>query len=167
MPEIGRIQSTNFQSLLTELGITRNNIPFALRSEVTPVVLVGGTVSFLAAPTPAYRVQDIFTAGAQIAPAANVVLADTGPLPQGTYTVVVWVSLGEGNTLAFQWRNAANAANLWIQEFAVGGPVGVFFNVNTFVRRFDVPNDNERFRVLNLSAGAAGVGYQVTILARV
>ncbi len=77
MPSIGRIQSTNFQALLDTLGITRNNIPFDLRSEVSPVVLVGGTVSFIAPPTPPYGVTDIFTAGELIAPAAATTLADT------------------------------------------------------------------------------------------
>ena len=166
MPEIGRIQSTNFQSLLTELGITRNNIPFGLQSEVLPVVLVGGTVSFLAAPTPPYRVQDIFTAGVQVAPAANFVLADTGPLLVGAYSVDSWVQLGEGNTFVFEWRDAANAANLWTMQFSLAGPAGTYFNINSFQRRLEIANDNERFRILNLTAGTAGISYQASILAR-
>ena len=164
MPEIGRIQSTNFQALLTELGIVRSNIPFALRSEVTPVVLVGGTVSFLASPTPAYRVQDVFTAGTQLVPPVDTNLADTGPLPIGAYSVKVFFFANESASLVFQWRDAANAANLYVQEF-VTGPAGEPRTL-IFDLRFDVANDNERFRMQNRVVGGVGSRYQATILAR-
>jgi len=163
LPEIGRIQSTNFQSLLTELGITRNNIPFALRSEVTPVVLVGGTVSFVAAPTPAYNVTDIFTLGPTTAPAINTVLADTGPLPIGAYTVQVVVAVEEANTIEFSWRDAPNTADL--RQIRLPTATGQFTIV--FQTRLNVQNDNERFRVLNLVAGGVGIPYQVTIFAKI
>jgi len=163
LPEIGRIQSTNFQSLLTELGITRNNIPFALRSEVTPVVLVGGTVSFLASPTPAYRVVDVFTAGPQTAPAAGFILATTGPLPIGAYTLKMVIMSGERNEYAFQWRNAANSADLASQLFASTAEARII----VFENRFDVQNDNERFQVLMNAVGSAGIVFQATIYARV
>ncbi len=165
MPEIGRIQSTNFQSLLTELGITRNQIPFALRSEVMPVVLVGGTVSFIASPTPAYAVTDIFTAGVQTAPAAGFVLADTGPLPGGTYAVQAILAPGEANRLDFQWRDAGNALNLWTMSVHIGDATQVRLVVYNF--RLNVLNDNERFRVLNNSAGNVGIEYQASILAKI
>ena len=166
MPEIGRIQSTNFQSLLTELGITRNNIPFALRSEVTPVVLVGGTVSFVAPPTPAYRVQDIFTAGLLTNPAAGVVLADTGPLPLGGYFLQVFMHVGGGgapqaHASDLEWRDAANAANLFSQRVNIA-----LEDNNIFAVRFNIENDNERFRVLNVAAPGVGITVQVTIMAK-
>ncbi len=165
MPEIGRIQSTTFQSLLTELGITRNNIPFALRSEVTPVVLVGGTVSFIAPPTPAYRVTDVFTVGEVVAPVAGTILADTGPLPIGTYGLQVDVLHAEATTIrsdfAFEWRNAANSANLVALRWEFEAT-----QLNTFLIRLNVENDNERFRLLNVTAGNVGVVYQGTIFAR-
>ncbi len=160
MPEIGRIQSTNFQSLLTELGITRNNIPFALRSEVTPVVLVGGTVSFVAAATPPYKITEIFSAGQLNAPAANTVMADTGQLPIGAYTVIMTVVGAVVDFWEFQWRNAANAANLVIHAFAV--PQDTPF---TFEVRLDIQTPNERFRVVK---PGAGVGlYQATLFAKI
>ena len=167
MPEIGRIQSTNFQSLLTELGITRNNIPFALRSEVTPVVLVGGTVSFVASPTPAYAVTDIFTIGVSVAPIIATVLADTGPLPIGAYTMTLVLNADEAAFYEIAWRNAANTANLWVQELnnmlgAAGGPSSV-----QMIVRLNVENDNERFRVLNVVAGGVGARYQASIMAKV
>jgi len=163
LPEIGRIQSTNFQSLLTELGITRNNIPFALRSEVTPVVLVGGTVSFLASPTPAYRVVDVFSAGEQVAPVIGFVMADTGPLPIGAYAVQIIGMAGDRNEYAFEWRDAANATNLASQLLASTVEARVY----QFQARFEVQNDNERFRVIMDQAGTAAVTYQVTLYARV
>jgi len=162
LPEIGRIQSTNFQSLLTELGITRNNIPFALRSEVTPVVLVGGTVSFLASPTPPYGVVDIFSAGVITNPAAGFALADTGPLPIGAYSVQILMSIGENALLNFAWRDAANATDLVAHAFRPGDT-----NPRTlqFSTRLNIANDNERFRVTAAALGAAN--YQVTILAKI
>ena len=161
MPEIGRIQSTNFQSLLTELGITRNNIPFALRSEVTPVVLVGGTVSFIAAPTPAYRVVDVFSAGLLTAPGAGTVMADTGPLPIGAYSLEIWMQAQTFNTFDLQWRNALNTANLVIHRFPVIASENEFVSI-----RFDVQNDNERFRLVLTIAGGVGEDFQGTIAAR-
>ena len=162
MPEIGKIQSTNFQSLLTELGITRNDIPFALRNEVVPAVLVGGTVSFVAAPTPPYRVPDVFTEGEQVAPAAATVLADTGPLPVGVYSVVMVMSAGESNRFDIQWRNAGNSANLAQIRIRI-----VTQGIFTFTSRFNVENDNERFRILNVAAGTVAIDYNATILARI
>ena len=162
MPEIGRIQSTNFQSLLTELGITRNNIPFALRSEVTPVVLVGGTVSFIAAPTPAYGVTTVFTTGIQTNPAAGTVLADTGPLPIGAYSLLLILYQEAFNTLMdFEWRDAPNAANLYTFRTHVA------LEVQTLSMRFNILNDNERFRISNTAAPGAGVDMQATIMASI
>lgn len=165
MPEIGRIQSTNFQALLTELGITRSNIPFALRSEVTPVVLVGGTVSFLASPTPAYAVTDFFSVGVVSAPAVNTVLADTGPLPVGPYTILVNIYVEEVSVFEFQWRNAGNSADLVNQRLRVAeSAVGGFI---TWPIRLTVENASERFRVINAQVGGVGVGFQVGIFARI
>jgi len=163
LPEIGRIQSTNFQSLLTDLGITRNNIPFGLQSEVMPVVLVGGTVSFVAAPIPAYDVNDIFSLGPTTAPAVNTVLADTGPLPIGAYTVQVVVGIEELQSVELQWRDAPNTANLRLWRL----PTSSTQFTHVFNTRLNVQNDAERFRVLNLVAGGVGIAYQVVILAKV
>ena len=165
MPSIGRIQSTNFQSLLTELGITRNNIPFDLRSEVSPVVLVGGTVSFVAAPTPPYQITDIFTAGPITSPALGQIFADTGPLPVGTYTVTVWVSGTQVIQMGFEWRNAGNTADLWTQQIAIAGIQSTPFHA--MVVRLDVQTADERFRVTALSTGTVGAIFQGSILAKI
>lgn len=163
MPEIGRIQSTNFQALLSSLGIVRNDVPFALRSEVTPVVLVGGTVSFVAAPTPSYALVEWFTAGEQVAPGAGTVLADTGQLPVGSYTVKMMVYCQEPAEWHFQWRNAANSADLRSQIYRTASDFVVV--VDNF--RLSIETANERFRVVNLIAGGAGLKYQASIFAKV
>ena len=140
-------------------------MPFALRSEVTPVVLVGGTVSFVAAPTPAYGVTDVFSNGIITAPAAGVVLADTGQLPVGAYSVQMLYFLELGSMIIeFQWRDAANAANLIAHRFT--SVVGTTTNVD-FSTRLDVVNPNERFRVVTILAGGAGEDSQATILAKI
>lgn len=164
MPNIGLIQSTNFQSLLTELGITRNNIPFNLDSQVQPVVLVGGTVSFLAAPTPAYTVTDIHTSGLLVAPGAFTSLADTGPLDIGAYSLQVFISIGEANGIEFRWRNVADTADLWNHRFMF---IGAELTTFQFIVRLNVENDGEAFRVQNVVAGNVGIEYQATILKKV
>ncbi len=161
MPRNGRIQSTNFQKLLIDLGITRNEIPFELRSEVTPVVLVGGTVSFIASPSTAYRVQDIFTAGGVTAPAINSILADTLQLPEGAYTLKIVMVADENHDMAIQWRDAANTVNLWQQRF-----LGLALTPIVVDVRFEILNADERVRVSNLTAGAPATTYQASILAR-
>lgn len=164
MPSVGRIQATDFQALLQQLGVNPNNIPFDLRSEVTPVVLVGGTVSFVAAPTPAYQVADAFTAGVQVAPAAGFVMADTGPLPEGAYTVTLVMTGTQQLRYGFQWRDAANAVNLWSQEFRIENATQLTLQ---FLIRLNLLTANERFRLIAVAAGTAAEQYQATILARI
>ncbi len=162
MPEIGRIQATNFQELLTRLGITRNNIPFVLRSEVSPVVLVGGEVTFTAALTPGYRVTDIFSTGVFVAPAASTVLGDTGPLPRGDYRVQIIIAAQEGNLFDIEWRNVDNTVTLVGIRVITSNEARTL----TWETRLSIANDNERFRVSNVSAGNVGIIYSVDILAR-
>ena len=126
---------------------------------------MGGTVSFLASPTPPYSVTDIFTAGVVVAPVANTVLADTGPLPVGAYSIQVFISAGEGNRYLFQWRNAANSADLWTQNMRDAPNADP--RLIEFSTRLNILNDNERFRVLNGIVGTAAVEYQASILAKV
>ena len=161
MPRIGNIQTTNFPALLERMGINRNQIPFELRNEVIPVALIDSSVDFLASPSPAYRVPDVFTEGEQVAPGAGTVLADTGPLPVGAYSVVMVMSAGESNRFDIQWRDAANGANLSQIR------VRMVTNTFTFTSRFNVENENERFRILNVAAGTVAIDYNATILARI
>ncbi len=162
MPEIGKIQSTNFQALLTRLGITRNQVPFALQSEVVPAVLVGGEVEFVVVPPPAYEVTDVFTAGQLTNPAGGTILADTGPLPRGPYNLNIFISAAENNVYTFELRNAADAADLWTQ--LIGSIERQLTNLQL---RIFVANDNERFRIRTFGGSNVGIVYQATIMARI
>ncbi len=159
---IGVIQIPGkFDSLLRDLGVNRPTQPFVLDGDVVPVILVDSGVAFTAAPTPAYRVQDVFTAGVQVNPAAGAILADTGQLPLGIYSLQVFIDAREQNSYTFEWRDAANAVNLWVQTLGALDDQGLIFSV-----RISVDNDNERFRVR--TGAASGVfNYQATILARI
>jgi len=161
LPEIGVIQKPGlFEDILRRLGVNRPTRPFTLDGNILPVILVDSGVSFVAAPTPAFGVVDIFSAGVLINPAAATVLADTGPLPVGSYTVQVVFSIGEAARLDFEWRDAPNAANLVTHAFRNGTALSSL----QFSTRLEVANANERFRVINPALGAAS--YQVTILAK-
>jgi len=165
---IGVVQKPGlFEDLLVRLGVNRPGQPFMLDGDIVPVVLVESGVAFVAAPTPAYGVTDIFTIGTQVTPAIGTNLADTGPLPVGDYTVKVIFYSNSFGSIQFQWRDAPNTASLWQMELqnshGVGGSPAQF--VMDF--RIRVENANERFRVLTLSASAAGQRYQASILARI
>jgi len=161
LPEIGVIQKPGlFEDILRRLGVNRPTRPFTLDGNILPVILVDSGVSFVAAPTPAYGVVDIFSAGVITNPAAGAVMADTGPLPVGSYTVQVLFSIGEAAIEDFEWRDAANAATLVSHSFRNGTALGTL----EFSTRLEVANANERFRVINPNLGAAN--YQVTILAK-
>ena len=88
---------------------------------VQPVYIVssrGGALDVTAEPN-IFGSAEIFSSTDAGALAANLILADTGQLPAGTYDVkaiVSWVTnaapAGATGTFDFQHRNAANAANL-------------------------------------------------------
>ena len=131
MPRIGIVQTTNFPDLLSRMGINRNQIPFELRSEVTPVALVDSGVAFVASPSPAYRVTDVFTTGRQTNPGAGTVLADTGQLTAGSFTLKVILFSDQLNqAFDFEWRDAANAANLYTTRLRVQGDAIAVFELS-------------------------------------
>ena len=88
---------------------------------IRPVYIVsarGGALNVTAEPN-IFTSSEIFSSVDAGALAANLILADTGALPAGTYDVKVivsWVTnaapAGATGTFDFQHRNAANAANL-------------------------------------------------------
>src|SRR5438876_11576019 len=87
---------------------------------VLPVALVDTSVAINALQVlPAFG--SPASGGELVAPAANTRLADTGALAAGTYTFTVWVGASEGNTgLRIRRRNAADAADIWLQRFGSG-----------------------------------------------
>ena len=123
---------------------------------------MGGTVSFIAPPTPAYRVTDIFSAGQQTNPAIGTVLADTGPLPVGAYSLQLDFNASEVNNLDLEWRDSPNAATLASVRFR-----NVPDENYRFFARFDVLNASERFRFITISGSNPGALYVATILARI
>ena len=159
---IGVIQIPGrFESILRRLGVNRPTQPFMIDGDVTPVVLVDSGVEFTAAPLPPYGVTDIFTAGVVVQPAVNAILADTGPLPIGSY-ILKWIAIAEEPfQYRFEWRDAPNAANLWSQF--IRSPTN---NLLQFESRFLVENANERFRIINLALGAININHQSSILAK-
>ena len=162
MPEIGVVQKPGlFEDLLRRLGVNRPMRPFTLDGNILPVVLVESGVAFVAAPTPAYTIPDIFTAGTQVAPAAGFVLADTGPLAIGFYTYQVVAYTTEDAELEIQFRDSANGATLRTILVSTDFPQPFLFD-----SRFAIENTNERIRVVNPNAGTAGKNYTVTILAK-
>ncbi len=161
---IGVIQNSGpLINLLKSLGVNRPPTPFTLDGDVVPVILVDSAISFVAAPTPPYRVTDIFTNGVIVAPPVNTILADTGPLLIGSYSIKFFLRVTESNQFNWEWRDVANTANLWQQQMAfLADQDGMFIWEN----RLEIQNDGERFRFSNITAGAVGAGYQATILAR-
>ena len=146
------------------MGINRNPVAFDLRSEVAPVALVDSSVDFLASPSPAYRVVDTFTQGLLTNPGAGTLLASTGPLPTGPYTVVVqnFAESGGPFIFIFQWRDAANVADLLTFQYQVEVAPRSEQSL-----RLQIENANERFQVLNLAAPGAGIDLQTVIFARI
>ena len=157
MPEIGVVQKPGlFEDLLKRLGVNRPVRPFTLDGNILPVVLVESGIAFVASPTPPYRISEIFTLGLQLQPPINTILSDTGQLPTGSYTVQFVLYSDVSYRWQMQWRNAANTANLWVQELTTG-PTNEprMFKWET---RFQVENPNERFRVEGILAVGAGDG---------
>ena len=159
---IGVIQKPGLsEDILRRLGVNRPGQPFTLDGDVVPVILIDSGVDFVASPSPAYAVTDIFTAGPQVAPPIGTILADTGQLATGSFTVTAVMSAAEANNWELQWRNAGNTANLRAIEVRVNPGQTIVFN-----SRFLVENVNERFRLVNLFVGGVGLTYNGTILAR-
>jgi hypothetical protein len=99
--------------------------------------------------------------GIVIAPAANAVVADSGPLAAGVYRVVVHMGstgiAAVGKGMSYEHRNAANGAN--IATFTVPTPVA--FRTELYYVSVAL---NERIRVVNATtAGEAASRYSAHI----
>lgn len=117
MPQLASITATFFTNLLTRLGVRP---PFAegylLSNVVQPVSIVDSDISIPAAvslPT----IGSANSAGDQVAPAVDTVLADTGALAAGTYNLVLTAGIVNSTSslrgITLARRNAANAADIW------------------------------------------------------
>jgi len=142
----------SFADLLNYFGISlqsQKDNTFVLRGDVLPTVIVGSVAPILAISSP--MTLDVpFTAGSLAAgTAANTVHADTGALASGTYAVTIMfgcdATAGSDQDYYIQRRDAANAANIWQQEFGFKNSAQLNASL-TFTMRL---NTGERLRVLN------------------
>lgn len=136
---------------------------------IVPVVSLGNVVTpDINIRGPIFRSTDVFSAGAQAAPATGAVLADTLALPDGTYDVKIAININESanRQLSVEHRNAANTANLMVFDIPMGldrSMMGMDKLSFSYVLAV-----NERLRVINSgTAGTVGSGYSVVIFARI
>lgn len=142
----------SFADLLNYFGISlqsQKDNSFVLHGDVLPTVIVGSVAPILAISSP--MTLDVpFTAGSLAAgTAANTVHADTGPLLSGTYAVTIMFGVdaqaGSDMDYYIQRRDAANAANIWQQEYGFKNSAQIS-GVLSFTLRL---NTGERLRVIN------------------
>lgn len=139
-----------------------------LADVVIPVVSLGSVVTpTVAIRQPSFRSTDVFSAGIQLTAPVNTVHADTGPLQAGVYDMLLWISRGSGSTVGIQYnlehRDAANAANLAIMSSLAESGAGFVAFQLSLAYEFAL---NERFRILNRLAQAAGNETYAVIFAR-
>lgn len=166
MPNLARITSTFFTSLLNRLGIRPPfDEGFLMSNVVTPVSIVDSDIT-LSAVTTTQLLDTVFTAGRLVAPAANTVLADTGAQAAGNYNVFLLLTVTDGagvNEFALQRRDAANASNIWSHFFLTQGGAVSIVPLNLSLSFRMVLQAGERFRIINTTALSAGSPVQASI----
>jgi len=111
--------------LIATLNLTGQLGILEMSDQVSPVFLIGSRGVVFGGENPTFASAEVFS-GSATNPAANVVLADTGALPAGTYDVMSNISIraqkgAGGNTaVLIEHRNAANAATLAILDSMAG-----------------------------------------------
>lgn len=154
-----KITSTSFRTVLRRLGVTPfPREPFELARTVVPVSLVDSDIILSATLLPVLGTPA--SAGELTAPAANTILADSGPLNAGNYAILWWVSANDPNAFRLQRRNAGNTADVWAYRMQVGTSV---FSAPALIHA--EVQQNERFRILNVATGTAGTVYHAVLWA--
>ena len=143
---------------------------FNFSDTVIPVISVGNVRPITAQfDQPAFTSATVFSS-IDLAPALNLVLADTGPLPAGTYDCMFGMlranDTGDVNC-ELQHRNAANAANLatWPSRYQLNAVA----LVNNFPLTFAyilATNERLRFQILT-TAGSVSSRYNTFIMAQI
>jgi len=142
----------SFGDLLNYFGISlqsQKDNSFVLHGDVLPTVIVGSVAPILAISSP--MTLDVpFTAGSLAAgTAANTVHADSGAQLSGQYAVTILfgcdATAGSDQDYYIQRRDAANAANIWQQEFGFKNSTQLNGQLSFTMRL----NTGERLRVLN------------------
>jgi len=136
---------------------------------IIPVVNMGDVVArTVTVLQPAFRTTDIFGVGVVTAQPAGTVLADTGPLAEGTYDFIynglVYSTVASAE-IRLEFRNAANTATLasWPNVgalFTSGAPPGWGY---TFALELAI---NERLRAVQVQTLPAGQSAYATLFAR-
>lgn len=132
---------------------------------IIPVVNMGDVVArTVAVLQPSFRSTDVFSAGKQVGAPAATVHADTGPLAEGIYDVLLQIPETTNTSIVWdvEHRDAANAANLAVWSTIISGTTGGRFK-QRFAYEFAA---NERLRILNEGGVAAGVTSVAFIFAR-
>lgn len=137
---------------------------------IVPVVSLGDVVTrTVTVLQPAFRSTDVFSNGQQVNQAINTILADTGPLPEGVYDVLVQMASDSSTALAsiaMEHRDAANAVNLAIWDHILQMPTADtrIWPPYTFAYELAL---NERLRLRQTVAGTAARVFEGVIFARI
>jgi hypothetical protein len=173
MPGFYSITANFFVGLINRLGV-RPPPPeaFVLSNVVNPVTIVDQDIQLAATMTPPIFAVPA-SAGEQIAPAANFILADTGALSSTDLATVNWsfqvlLMCVDAQTprIVIEHRNAANAANIWSQTIygttLFAGGAGAF--IDLVIAKTLQPS--ERLRVRVDLVGLAGSRYHANIFSK-
>jgi hypothetical protein len=164
------ITANFFVSLINRLGIRPPPAEgFGLSNVVIPVSIVDQDLQLAATMTPPIFAAPA-SAGEQIAPAANLILADTGALSPTAIATVNWsfqilLMCVDAQTprVVIEHRNAANAANIWSQTIygttLFAGGAGAYIDL-VLAKEIQA---SERIRLRVDLAGLAGSRYHANI----
>ena len=102
--------------LISQLRLTGQVGRLNFRDEVIPAFLIGSRGINFGGDLPAFTSSAVFASLAAL-PAANTVVADTGPLPAGDYDMMLHMTVHGNTTTAntiasIEHRNAGNTASL-------------------------------------------------------
>jgi hypothetical protein len=119
MPSLSQITATFFVDLINRLGVRPPPAEaFLLSNVVQPVSIVDAGISIPTIQT-TQLLDGSFSAGLLTSPIAGTILADTGPLAAGTYSIFAMIGVDNavagGIDFILGRRNAANAAYVWRQ----------------------------------------------------
>lgn len=165
-----RISNTFFTNLINRLGLRPPfSDGFEMSNTVLPVSIVDQDFPLTAVSTPPIFGAP-FSAGRQVAPAINTVLADTTGLAAGNWAFLVMLTGGDAAAATFievgiQHRNAANGANIWEQTvllFGAGGNNPLNLLTVAFSKSMVA---SERLRLIMNTGGSAGSVYHANIFA--
>lgn len=161
---LSSITNTFFVNLINRLGV-RPPPPdgFDLINTVQPVTIVDSEAGIISADTS--QLLDIpFGVGQQANPGAAFVLADTGPQNAGNWLLFILmqgIDAGGNPAFAVQRRDAANAANIWLQNI-VGTVTSSVQGIIPLKMRV-VLSQGERIRVVTSGPTTAGSLFQASI----